>query len=139
MPVKIFKLSATSRGNTDILDITDDIQTCVCKAEFKNGTATVFVPGSTAGLTTVEFEPGVVKDLSDCMARIAPEDLSYAHERAWHDGNGHSHVRAALIGPSLVVPFENGELGLGTWQQVVLIDFDNKPRQRRFSVTVMGE
>jgi secondary thiamine-phosphate synthase enzyme len=100
---------------------------------------TIFTPGSTAGITTIEFEPGVVSDLQSLFDRIVPRDIPYAHEQAWHDGNGHSHVRAGLLGPSLVVPFEDGAPVLGTWQQVVLVDFDARPRERSWTATVMGE
>ena len=98
----------------------------------------MFVPGSTAGLTTVEFEPGLVRDLPVAFERIAPRDATYHHEETWHDGNGHSHVRASTIGPSLTVPVAAGGLVLGTWQQIILVDFDNRARERRVVVTVLG-
>ena len=139
MTVKSFTRKADSRGDAHVIDITPEVMRCVAEAGVSNGTATVFVPGSTAGLTTIEYEPGVVEDVRACFDRLAPVQLDYAHERAWHDGNGHSHVRAALLGPSLALPIASGQPMLGTWQQVVLVDFDNKPRQRTYSVTVMGE
>ena len=112
---------------------------CIDESGISHGTASLFVPGSTAGLTTIEYEPGVVRDLADCFDRLAPREMTYAHERAWGDGNGHSHVRAALLGPSLVLPIQASRAVLGTWQQVVLVDFDNRPRRRTWTVTVMGE
>jgi len=138
MTVRTYRHRISTRGEGDVHDLTADITSCIGKSEVDNGTVTVFVPGSTAGVTTVEFEPGVVRDLQDLFGRIAPRDIPYAHEQAWHDGNGHSHVRAGLLGPSLVVPFENGAPVLGTWQQVVLVDFDNRPRERTWTATVMG-
>jgi len=137
--VETFKLQVATRGEGQIVDLTSEVIDRVARAGIRNGTATLFVPGSTAGLTTVEYEPGVVQDVADCFDRLAPRDLDYAHEQAWHDGNGHSHVRAALLGPSLVLPVQDGQPVLGTWQQVVLVDFDNKPRQRTWTLTVMGE
>ena len=134
-----FLLHLKTRGENDIRDITDDVLSCIEKSGISAGTATVFVPGSTAGLTTIEYEPGVVSDLASCFERLVPREAEYAHELAWHDGNGHSHVRAALLGPSLVLPVADGKALLGTWQQVVLVDFDNRPRDRSYSVTVMGE
>ena len=139
MTVQTFTRQADSRGDAHIIDITDEVLECVDEAGITNGTVSLFVPGSTAGLTTVEYEPGVVRDVRDCFDRVAPVDMPYAHEAAWHDGNGHSHVRAALLGASLVVPIHQGRPVLGTWQQVVLIDFDNKPRQRTWTATVIGE
>jgi secondary thiamine-phosphate synthase enzyme len=128
-----------SRGGGDILDLTADLIDCVERSGISEGIASLFVPGSTAGLTTIEYEPGVVQDLQDCFERLAPQGIDYAHELAWHDGNGHSHVRAALLGPSLVLPIRGGRPLLGTWQQVVLVDFDNRPRKRSWSVTLIGE
>ena len=139
MPVVTVTRSLKTSGEGDTHDITPDVAEAVRESGLQDGTATVFVNGSTGALTTIEFEPGVVNDLRDAYERTAPRDLEYAHEQAWHDGNGHSHVRASMLGPSLVVPFSEGQLLLGTWQQVVLIDFDNHPRQRRYSITCMGE
>jgi len=137
--VASFTRRLSTRGEGHVVDLTADVIECVEASEVREGTASLFVPGSTAGLTTIEYEPGVVRDVGDCFERLAPRDLDYAHEQAWHDGNGHSHVRAALLGPSLVLPIRDGRPLLGTWQQVVLIDFDNGPRERTWSVTVMGE
>jgi secondary thiamine-phosphate synthase enzyme len=129
----------STRGGGDVHDLTPDLIDCIKNSGISEGTASLFVPGSTAGLTTIEYEPGVVRDLQDCFERLAPRDIDYAHEQAWHDGNGHSHVRAALLGPSLVLPIHDGRPLLGTWQQVVLVDFDNRPRKRNWSVTLIGE
>ena len=139
MKAQSFVRHLKTRGDNDIRDITDEVLNCVAEAGVRTGTATVFVPGSTAGLTTIEYEPGVVSDLAQCFDRLVPRDGRFAHEEAWHDGNGHSHVRAALLGPSLVLPIGEGKALLGTWQQVVLVDFDNRPRERSYSVTVIGE
>jgi secondary thiamine-phosphate synthase enzyme len=139
MTVKTYRHRFSTTGEGDIHDLTTEITSCIRKSGVKDGTVTVFTPGSTAGVTTIEFEPGVVHDLRDLFDRIAPRDIPYAHEQAWHDGNGHSHVRAGLLGPSLVVPFEGGAPVLGTWQQVVLVDFDARARERSWTATVMGE
>ena len=103
------------------------------------GTVTVFIPGSTAGVTTVEYEPGLVADLGNLWERIAPRGIDYQHDQRWHDGNGHSHVRASLLGASLAVPFHNGKLLLGTWQQIIVVDFDNRARSRQVILQIMGE
>ena len=139
MIVRSFTRRLRTQGDTDVRDLTAEVLACVQESGVREGTVTLFVPGSTAGITTIEHEPGVVSDLTACFERLAPRELAYAHEQAWHDGNGHSHVRAALLGPSLVLPIAQGRPLLGTWQQVVLIDFDNHPRKRTFSLTVMGE
>ena len=139
MTVRSYNREVDTGGDGDTTDLTGEIVACVIDSGVREGTVTVFVPGSTGGVTTIEFEPGVVRDLQDCFDRLAPRDLPYAHEQAWHDGNGHSHVRAGLLGPSLVLPIQEGRPVLGTWQQVVLVDFDNHPRTRRWTLTVMGE
>jgi secondary thiamine-phosphate synthase enzyme len=136
--IKTFTHRVTTRGDGHVFDLTPEIMSCIGQSGMHDGTATVFVPGSTAGITTIEFEPGVTQDLQDLFERVAPRELDYAHEQAWHDGNGHSHVRAGLLGPSLVVPFQKQSLLLGTWQQVVLVDFDNRSRNRTWTVTLMG-
>ena len=128
-----------TRGDGEILDITPGVQDLVAQHGFSEGQALVFVAGSTAGLTTLEYEPGLLEDLPAAFERLAPRDIRYRHEDTWHDGNGHSHVRASLLGPSLTIPFRDGRLLLGTWQQVVLIDFDNRPRQRDVVVQLSGE
>lgn len=125
-------------GETDIIDITAHVSRTVAESALTEGQALVFVPGSTAAVTTIEFESGVVQDLRDAIERLAPRDLSYRHDRRWGDGNGYAHVRAALLGPSLTVPLLNGRLVLGTWQQIVLVDFDNEPRDREVLVVAFG-
>jgi secondary thiamine-phosphate synthase enzyme len=137
--VKTIEFSVKSTGNGQAHDVTEQVAQAVEQSEFSAGIVTVFVPGSTAAITTIEFEPGAVKDLADAIERVAPKGLDYAHNAAWGDGNGHSHVRAAMIGPSLAVPFAAGLPILGTWQQVVLLDFDNRARERRLVCQVMGE
>ncbi len=132
-------VSLETRGDSQMLDLTAGVQDLVTRHRFREGQALVFVPGSTAGLTTVEFEPGLQRDLPAAFERIAPRGIRYAHEATWHDDNGHSHVRASLLGPSLTVPFRDGRLLLGTWQQIVLIDFDTRPRQREVVVQLSGK
>ena len=123
----------------EILDITDKVQTIVENGTIKNGVVFLFVPGSTAALTTIEHEPGLLVDLPSMLERVAPRDGAYEHERRWHDGNGHSHIRASLIGPDLSVPFERKKLMLGTWQQIVFIELDVRPRDRTVIINSMGE
>jgi len=122
----------------DIADVTDQLGQIVQRAGVDNGHLMASVIGSTGSLTTIEFEPGVVEDLKRAVTRIAPPDMTYEHEKAWHDGNGHSHVQAALLGPSINLPIRRGRLALGTWQQVVVINHDKGPRKRRVEVTVIG-
>ncbi len=126
-------------GNLDVLDVTDRVQAVVVQAGVANGLLTVFVPGSTAGLTTIEYEAGAVSDLRAAIERLVPRDIHYDHDRRWGDGNGHSHVRAALLGPDLHIPIVAGRLSLGTWQQIVLVDCDNRSRHRRLIVSVIGD
>jgi secondary thiamine-phosphate synthase enzyme len=123
----------------EILDITCKVQAVVSKGRINNGVAFLFVPGSTVALTTLEYEPGLVADLPNTLERIAPRDAKYEHEKQWHDGNGHSHVRAALIGPDLSVPIREQKLVLGQWQQIVLIELDVRPRDRIVVVQLIGE
>ena len=132
-------ISLQTKGQCDIIDITSQVARQVAEADINSGTATVFVAGSTAGVATIEFESGVISDLKAMWERIVPQGISYDHDRAWGDGNGYSHVRASLLGASLVVPFNDKRLTLGTWQQVVLIDFDNRPRSRQIILQIMGE
>jgi secondary thiamine-phosphate synthase enzyme len=132
-------ITLQTRGFGDTLDITDAVRSSVKKAAIINGLVTVFCSGSTGTITTIEYEPGVVKDLQRALERIAPSDIPYDHNRRWGDGNGFSHVRAALMKPSLAIPLIRGTLSLGTWQQVVFIDFDNRGRNRSIVVQVMGE
>lgn len=139
MKIKNYKIRIKTKGFTDIHDLTGEAQEKVSQSEIQDGQATFFVTGSTAGLTTVEYEPGLVEDLKELFERIAPQDKYYHHEEAWHDGNGFSHVRASLLKPSLTVPIVDGKLTLGTWQQVILIDFDNHPRSREIVFQVIGQ
>ena len=134
---QIVRLATQKEG--EILGITDKVQTIVENGTIQNGVVFLFVPGSTAALTTIEYEPGLQVDLPAMLERIAPRDGSYEHEKRWHDGNGHSHVRASLIGPDLSVPFERKKLMLGTWQQIVVIEFDVRPRDRTIIVHSIGE
>lgn len=139
MPIKTINLSLSTRGNADIHDITDEVASRVTQSGLKDGTVTIFCPSSTSGLTTIEYESGALSDLKRLFDEIIPPDREYAHNARWGDGNGHSHVRAALLGPSLTVPFVGGRLTLGTWQQIIYVDFDNKPRKRELILQVMGE
>jgi len=139
LTVKTKQLSFRTHGEGDILDVTRDVADAVVETELKNGIVTVFVPGSTGALTTIEYEPGLLKDLPDMLERVAPKNLAYEHEKRWHDGNGHSHVRASLIGPSLTVPFANGRLTLGTWQQIVFLELDVHSRNRNLVLQIIGE
>ena len=123
----------------EVLDITDEVQEALEKTSLMMGVVTVFVTGATAAVTTIEYEDGLVADLGDALQRIAPVEIDYAHNERWHDGNGHSHIRASLLGPSLSVPFCEGRLMLGTWQQIVFLELDNRPRQRKVVVQIMGE
>jgi secondary thiamine-phosphate synthase enzyme len=131
-------VAVSTRGDSHMIDLTARVQDVVRRHGFREGQALVFVSGSTAGLTTVEFEPGLQKDLPAAFERFAPRGMRYAHEETWHDDNGHAHVRASLLGPSLAVPFRDGRLLLGTWQQIVLVDFDTRPRQREVVVQLSG-
>ena len=133
------KISLQSNGEYDIIDITLPVEQQVAEAGINSGTATVFVAGSTAGITTIEFEPGLRSDFQSMWERNIPRDIPYNHDRRWGDGNGYSHVRASLLGASLVIPFNDQKLTLGTWQQIVLVDFDNRPRSRQIIVQIMGE
>ena len=133
------KIRLESKGQCDIIDITPQVAQQLAEAQLNSGTVTLFVAGSTAGITTIEFEPGLVSDFKEAWQRLAPDNIAYGHDRAWGDGNGYSHVRASLLGASLVIPFSDKRLALGTWQQVVLVDFDNRPRSRQVIVQIMGE
>ncbi len=126
-------------GFTDIHDLTPEVAELVRDSGINDGIVTVFVPGSTGGITTIEYEPGLKRDLPEALDKIAPMNKTYHHDATWGDGNGFAHVRAAFIGPSLTVPFSDGRLHLGTWQQIVLLDFDNRSRHRRIVVQIMGE
>jgi secondary thiamine-phosphate synthase enzyme len=139
MAVITIEVSVHSRGNNEILDLTSQVQKTLQKLSLQDGLVTVFIPGSTAGITTIEFEPGAIEDLKRAFERLIPQGIHYDHDQCWGDGNGFSHVRAALCKPSLTIPFANHKLLLGTWQQIVLVDFDNRPRNRRIILQVMGE
>jgi secondary thiamine-phosphate synthase enzyme len=131
-------VSLRTSAKDEIIDITGKVQDIVSESGIANGLACIFVPGSTAAVTTVEFEPGLVKDLNEAMDRLYPKGIDYEHHRRWGDGNGHSHVRGSLVGPSLTVPIVDGRLLLGTWQQIVFLEFDNKPRSREVTVQIVG-
>lgn len=132
-------ISIGTKGFSDILDITPSVMAIVGKSKIRDGVVTIFCSGSTGAVTTIEYETGVLEDLKKTIERMAPSNIPYAHDRRWGDGNGFSHVRAALIGPSLTVPIFQGELALGTWQQIVFIDFDNRRRNRNIRVQILGE
>lgn len=137
--IKTGTISLSTKGHCDIIDITPQVEYQLDESNIDSGIVTVFVTGSTAGLTTIEYEPGLIADLKEMWQRLAPENIPYGHDQAWGDGNGHSHVRASLLGASLVIPFSHKRLTLGTWQQIVLLDFDNRPRSRQLLVQIMGE
>ncbi len=139
MPVETKYFEIDTAGNCDVLDITSEVSNAVNESAIGSGTVTVFVPGSTAGVTTIEFESGAVNDLKEVFSRLVPENEFYAHNARWGDGNGHSHIRASLLGPSLSLPFSSSSLILGTWQQVILVDFDNRPRKREIILQIVGE
>ena len=139
MPVETHEFKINMKGYCDIRDVTGAVSELVKGAGIGEGTVTVFTPGSTAGITTIEYEPGLLKDIPDAFDRLAPRDMPYAHDATWGDGNGFSHVRAALLKAGLTIPFKSKSLLLGTWQQIVVIDFDNRPRGRRVVVQIMGE
>jgi secondary thiamine-phosphate synthase enzyme len=139
MTVATASIQLTTKGHTDIHDITDRVNDIIGASGLKNGIVTIFCPSSTSALTTIEFEPGVLNDLRRLFDEVADPNRPYQHDQAWGDGNGHAHVRAALLGPSLTVPFAQGQLTLGTWQQIVHLDFDNRSRRRELVVQIMGE
>ena len=130
------ELKFSTQGFNEIRDVTPDVQKAVGKAGVREGVAHLFVAGSTAALTTIEYEPGALRDLKRALDQIAPMDAEYAHNEAWGDGNGYAHLRAALLKPSLCVPIQDGKLALGTWQQIILMDFDNRPRERKVLLTL---
>ncbi len=133
------ELHLSTRGHTDVVDITGEVAQLVRESGLRAGIVTVFCPGSTGGLTTIEYESGVIADMQQVLDEVVPPDRDYRHHLRWGDDNGHSHIRAALIGPSLTVPFVDGRLTLGTWQQIVFCDFDTRPRTRRLVVQIVGE
>lgn len=123
----------------DVIDITDRVANAVQDSGLQSGIAVIFVPGATGAVTTIEHEPGLVLDIRAALERVAPENIEYAHDKRWRDGNGHSHIRASIVGPSLTVPFAGCRLMLGTWQQIVFLEMDNRPRKRRIIVQILGE
>ena len=133
------RIQIETKGHCDIVDVTGRVSQAVRESQMKAGTVTVFVNHSTCGITTVEYEPGLVADLKAAFERLVPQGIGYDHDRRWGDGNGFSHVRASLLGASLVIPFTDSQLLLGTWQQVVLVDFDNRSRTREIFLQVFGE
>jgi secondary thiamine-phosphate synthase enzyme len=139
MEITTEQIRVSTRGNTDIIDITGELGGLLKRLGFREGHVLVFVSGSTAGLTTVEYEPGLLEDLPEAFEKLAPSGVSYHHDRTWQDGNGHAHVRASLLGPSLTIPFCDGRLLLGQWQQVILIDFDNRSRSRNVVAQFTGQ
>ena len=139
MTIEVQHIFVNTTGETDIIDLTGQVREEIERSDVRSGTVTLFIPGSTAALTTIEYESGVINDLKKAIERIAPESLYYEHNERWGDGNGYSHVRSALIGPSLQIPIIDGRLTLGTWQQIVLLDFDNRPRERKIIMQMSGE
>ena len=139
MSVQTYQVRLNTQGDADAHDITQSVADIVSESTLKSGTATVFCPSATSGITTIEFEKGCVTDMRRLFDEIANPNRNYAHNARWRDGNGHSHVRAALLGPSLTVPFVNGRLTLGQWQQIIYLDFDNRPRKRELVVQLIGE
>ncbi len=139
--MKVFseRIDLKTKGEVDMVDITAKVESVVENRQVRNGIATIFVPGSTASVTTIEYEPGLLTDFPALLEKIAPRNAAYEHEKRWHDGNGHSHVRASLIGPSLTVPIKDGKLTLGTWQQLVLVELDTRSRSRELVVQIIGE
>lgn len=132
-------INKKTQGNSEIINITDDVQDILKKSGIENGLCTVFCTGSTGGITTLEYERGLIKDLPEFLNQILPSNKRYHHDATWGDGNGHSHLRSALIKTSFSIPVINSELTLGTWQQVVFIDFDNRPRNRRIVIQIIGK
>jgi secondary thiamine-phosphate synthase enzyme len=139
MGIKTVSFQVKTRGETDIIDITHEVQSALAKSGITSGIATVFISGSTAGITTIEYESGLIKDLKDAYERIAPRNERYEHNLKWGDGNGYAHIRASLTGQDVTVPFTDKKLNLGTWQQIILIDFDNRERTREVTVRIIGE
>ena len=139
--MKVFNKTLTieTKGFSHIIDITNQLESAVEESGITNGIALVFVPGSTGGVTTIEYEPGLLKDFPELMEKLIPSNRSYHHDQTWHDGNGFSHLRSSLIGTSLVLPIYRGSVIHGTWQQVVIVDFDNRPRRRNVVIHLLGE
>jgi secondary thiamine-phosphate synthase enzyme len=136
--IETLSINVKTNGNTSITDITEKVQSKLSNSDFSEGNALIFVSGSTAGITTIEYEPGLLKDYPAFFEKIVPSGKRYHHDETWHDGNGHSHVRASLQGASFTVPFARKRLLLGTWQQIILVDFDTHPRQREIIIQLSG-
>ena len=139
MTVITKNIQIKSKSENDIIDITHQVSNIVKESKIENGAVIVFIVGSTAAITTIEYEPGLQKDFPEMLSRLAPKDIEYAHDNTWHDGNGHSHVRASLIGPSLTIPIVDGKMTLGTWQQIVVLELDTRPRNRNVILQLIGE
>jgi len=139
MSVFSSEINIKTNGEVDIIDITDDIQNIVSKSKINEGIACIFVPGSTGTITTIEYEPGLIKDLPRAFQKIAPKGEHYDHHETWHDDNGHSHVRASLMGPSITIPVINKKIIHGTWQQIVFVELDTRERNRNIIVQIVGE
>jgi secondary thiamine-phosphate synthase enzyme len=139
MEIETYSFQINTKGNTDIIDITGNVESQINSAGFVEGQALIFVGGSTAGITTIEYEPGLLKDYPKFFEKIIPSNNTYQHDNTWHDGNGYAHLRSALQGASFTVPFSKGKLLLGTWQQIILIDFDNRSRSRKIIVQITGK
>ena len=139
MPVVTKIIVVSSNGENHMIDITRQTDEAIKASKLQDGIVIIFLSGSTAAVTTIEYEPGLKKDFPEMLARIAPDELEYEHDNTWHDGNGHSHVRASLVGPSLTVPFNNKSLMLGTWQQIVLLEMDTRPRERKIVLQMIGD
>ncbi len=139
MAVVTKQVQIVTGGENDVVDLTPEVQRCVSETKLTSGVVVIFVPGSTGAVTTMEYEPGLVKDFPEMLERAAPKSSAYEHQRTWHDNNGHSHVKASLVGSSLAVPFVDGKLTLGTWQQVVFVELDVRPRTRKVVLQIIGE
>ena len=139
MAVKTVDFSLKTSGDTDLIDITGNVSNTLKGSGISSGVVTIFIPGSTAGVTTIEYESGAIRDFQVAVDRIAPKDIHYDHDARWGDGNGYSHIRASLLGPSLTIPFSSSKPLLGTWQQIVVVDFDNRPRTRNIILQIIGE
>lgn len=138
MELETYSINISTKGNCDITDITDQVSDLILKNNFIEGNVLVFAAGSTAGITTIEYEPGLLNDYPKFFDRIAPENINYEHDNTWHDGNGHSHIRSSIQGTSLTIPFSKGILLLGTWQQIIFVDFDNRSRRREIVIQITG-
>ena len=137
--VKAKRIKLQTKGRDDVVDVTGEVEDFVSESKIKNGMANIFISGSTGSITTIEYEPGLVQDIKTIDEKLIPSSVSYAHDQTWGDANGYAHLRASIIGPSLTVPIVDGELTLGTWQQIIVIDHDNRPRSREVVIQVMGE